>query len=204
MPRLICGMPAAAILAAASGLQAQTIPPTPEFWEVTGLTAGDTLNLREGPSAGDGVVAELARGTVLRNLGCTQSAQIWCEVELDKGGVHGWAAAQYLQEHAPASATDGSTATVAPLPPAGVLSCSLADQPVPTCPYALRPKQDGSVEVVVTFPDGFQRTLTVGQGQVTSPDPTDEVTATPAGDTTIVEVNGVERIEIPDAAIPDD
>ena len=98
MSRLSCGLLAAALLALAAGARAEVAPPTPEFWEVTGVNAGDTLNLRESPSTGAAVVAELARGTVLRNLGCrTTAGQRWCEVELAEGGVRGWAAARYLR-----------------------------------------------------------------------------------------------------------
>ena len=102
MSRLFCGLLAAATLALAAGARAETAPPTPEYWEVTGVNAGDTLNLRESPSTGAAVVAELARGTVLHNLGCrTTAGQRWCEVELAEGGVRGWAAARYLRRACP-------------------------------------------------------------------------------------------------------
>lgn len=53
----------------------------------------------------------------------------------------------------------------------------------------------------MTFADGFERILDFGDGDtdVFSPDPTDEVTATRADGKTVVEINDVERIEIPDA-----
>ena len=98
------GLLAAALLASATPAPAaEAAPPAPEFWEVTGLTAGDTLNLRETASTGAAVVAELARGTVLRNLGCNAGTQGWCEVELTQGGVRGWASSQYLRAHAAAA-----------------------------------------------------------------------------------------------------
>ena len=53
---------------------------------------------------------------------------------------------------------------------------------------------------MVSFPDGFERILSVTGGEITSPDPTDEVSARPEGGATVVEINGVERIEVPGAA----
>ena len=53
----------------------------------------------------------------------------------------------------------------------------------------------------MTFADGFQRTLAFRGDDVWSPDPTDEVTARRADDKTVVEVNAVERLEIPDAVV---
>ena len=53
----------------------------------------------------------------------------------------------------------------------------------------------------MTFPDGFERILDFGAGDsdVFSRHPTDEVTATRADGKVVVEINGVERIEVPDA-----
>jgi hypothetical protein len=72
----------------------------PDFWEVSGVPAGDTLNLRAGPGAHERVVGELGNGAVMRNLGCRRSgAQRWCQVaELEDPGARGWVAGQYLRE----------------------------------------------------------------------------------------------------------
>jgi hypothetical protein len=73
-----------------------------------------------------------------------------------------------------------------------------------------RPTESGGTEIIVTFADGFERILGIGSGEdggggdgteVYSPDPTDEVTATRADGRTVVEINGVERIELPDALL---
>ena len=54
----------------------------PDFWEVTGVPAGDTLNMRKGPSTKDSVVMAFANGSVLRNKGCRmEGGQRWCQVE---------------------------------------------------------------------------------------------------------------------------
>jgi uncharacterized protein YraI len=217
MARLVCGVFLMAVLGPAA-VRAQAEPPpteappvaaaavSPEFWEVIGITAGDTLNLREGASTADPVVATLARGTVLRNLGCTGEGDgRWCEVETDDGGLHGWAAGRYLREHVEATAaTPTPQPAVAGIPPTGTVFCSLSGGAVQSCPFVARQKDDGATELVVTFQDGFERILDFSEGDVSSPDPTDDVTSSRGDDTTIVEVNGVERIEVPDAAVPAD
>jgi len=215
--------------------------PDPAEWEVTGVAGGATVNLRKGPATGAAVVAELSKGMVLRNLGCTGDGDArWCQVALGEGGVGGWASARYLAPHdaAPEAATDAPgtpaapEATVAPDPaagdeaaaahapgpaagkamppaPAGSVPCSLPGQPAQSCEAMKRQNEDGGIEIIVTFADGFERILDVGNGgeggdgdtEIFSPDPTDDVTATRAKGTTVVEINGVERIELPDALL---
>lgn len=69
----------------------------PDFWAVTGLSAGDSLNLRAGPSIGDRVIGRLAAGEVVRNLGCRMTGkQRWCQI-VSPSGV-GWVSGRYLRE----------------------------------------------------------------------------------------------------------
>jgi hypothetical protein len=72
----------------------------PDFWEVTGVPAGDTLNLRSGPSTHDAVVGEIGNGSVIRNLGCKMvSGQRWCRVvRPENPSSKGWVAGRYLRE----------------------------------------------------------------------------------------------------------
>jgi hypothetical protein len=72
----------------------------PDFWEVTGVAAGDQLNLRSEPSAKAGVVVGLLNGTVLRNHGCEiHGGQRWCQVSMrDDPSRRGWVAGRYLRE----------------------------------------------------------------------------------------------------------
>jgi hypothetical protein len=69
----------------------------PDFWAVTGLATGDSLNLRAGPSTDNKVIGRLAEGEILRNLGCrTTGKQRWCQVETPVGP--GWVAGRFLRE----------------------------------------------------------------------------------------------------------
>ncbi len=72
----------------------------PDTWVVTGLPAGDTLNLRAQPSAQAQILARLQPGVRLVNLGCRLVGQTrWCQVRTI-GGVDltGWVNARYLRE----------------------------------------------------------------------------------------------------------
>jgi hypothetical protein len=89
---------------------ASTTPPSPDYadgmaggpdyWQVTGVPSGDTLNLRTGPSTRDAVVMEFLNGVKLRNLGCRLSGgQKWCRVERPEDpSVRGWLVGRYLRE----------------------------------------------------------------------------------------------------------
>ena len=81
----------------------------PDFWQVSGVSGGDRLNLRAGPSTSNRVVARAANGTVLRNLGCQGSGtERWCQVATPHGSTTGWASGRYLVESAgPSGAASG-------------------------------------------------------------------------------------------------
>ena len=54
----------------------------PDYWAVTGLSVGDSLNLRAGPSTKEQVIDQLAEGDVVRNLGCRMAGkQRWCQIK---------------------------------------------------------------------------------------------------------------------------
>lgn len=53
----------------------------PDWWAVTGVGSNDALNVRQGPSKDDRVVARVGNGTVLRNGGCLgEGGSRWCKV----------------------------------------------------------------------------------------------------------------------------
>ena len=71
----------------------------PDYYRVQ-TSGGGSLNLRSGPSRGAGLVANIANGTELRNLGCRMAeGRRWCRVAtLADPGYEGWAAGDYLVE----------------------------------------------------------------------------------------------------------
>jgi hypothetical protein len=68
---------------------------------VTGLSAGDTLNVRSGPSTGNQVVARFDEGRLVQILQCRQSGgQEWCEIAAHSdASLRGWAAGRYLKNN---------------------------------------------------------------------------------------------------------
>jgi hypothetical protein len=66
---------------------------------VAGLTAGDTLNVRSGPSTKSAVVTKFGEGRLVQILQCKQSGgQEWCEIAAHSdAGQRGWAAGRYLK-----------------------------------------------------------------------------------------------------------
>jgi hypothetical protein len=66
---------------------------------VAGLAAGDTLNVRSGPSTKSAVVARFGDGRLVQILQCKQSGgQEWCEIAAHSdAGLRGWAAGRYLK-----------------------------------------------------------------------------------------------------------
>jgi hypothetical protein len=70
----------------------------PDYWQVSGLSGGDTLNVRAGPSTSNSVIATVRNGDTLRNLGCTMNGSTrWCQIETQRG-ARGWVAGRYLHE----------------------------------------------------------------------------------------------------------
>lgn len=87
----------------------------PDFFRVTGVSAGDVLNIRVAPGADTAKIGEIPYdGDGIRNLGCegglsfaewqqasdaeraAAAALRWCRVGY--GGIEGWAAGRYLAE----------------------------------------------------------------------------------------------------------
>ncbi len=81
-------------------------PPSPptggaglDFYTVSGLTPGDTLNVRSQPSTQGAVIARLSQGARVQNLGCQQTGSTrWCRIRTTGGvDVTGWVNARYLR-----------------------------------------------------------------------------------------------------------
>lgn len=113
MRHLPCAVALAAALAAATAVQANA--DGPDYWRVTGIAAGEELNMRRGPSTQFGIAAKLPHDTgALLNMGCypdfspaewealnererkLAASMRWCHV-LHRGQA-GWIYARYLKE----------------------------------------------------------------------------------------------------------
>jgi uncharacterized protein YgiM (DUF1202 family) len=72
----------------------------PDFYLVSGLSAGDNLNVRAQPSAQSEILGRVSAGTRVRNLGCQQTGQArWCRIETTGDVVvTGWVNGRYLRE----------------------------------------------------------------------------------------------------------
>lgn len=83
----------------------------PDWWAVTGVGADDMLNLRAGPTGNDRILARVANGAKLRNLGCVGQGRLrWCQVSTADDRVTGWASGRFLQESGAPSTSDATQA----------------------------------------------------------------------------------------------
>jgi hypothetical protein len=72
----------------------------PDFWKVAGLAKGDRLALRRAPSPQSDIIAQIANGAALKNLGCKNArGQRWCQVEqVRQAAQRGWVNGRVLRE----------------------------------------------------------------------------------------------------------
>ncbi|MDF2994494.1 MAG: hypothetical protein K0R27_131 [Xanthobacteraceae bacterium] len=184
----------------------------PDFWQVTGLVPGDTLNIRSGPSANDAIIVKIDEGAVVRNLGRRPVAGArWCKVQLQgDADTVGWASGRYLREAAAQAAPKGDAQKSDALPPgtnanaAGELDCRVTgDEAVRSCRFGVTRRGQGRASVEISFPDGTKRTLRFSHGLVTATGGGIVATAR-ENDNTVVTVNGTERFIIPDVVVDSD
>jgi len=169
----------------------------PDYWEVAGVPAGDTLNVRSDPSTSGRVILELDNGAVLRNMGCKITGSTrWCQVQLtgDSDAV-GWVAGRYLREasgDAQAAARQGSDALVpgTNFHATGAMPCTFkGDAAVNTCAFGVVREGNGVATVTVMFPFGFVRTLRFHDNMVSTHAAGDKVAYSREGDTMFVSIN---------------
>lgn len=175
----------------------------PDFWQVSGLSRGDTLNMREGPGTRYRVVLELAEGSRLRNMGCEgRGSGRWCRVATDDDRWSGWVSGRYLVEaRAPTQLPGDALVPGTPYHATGSIDCRFGgDAGVTSCDFGVVRLGGGDARIEITFPDGFRRTLVFRDRRWSSPQ-TGEVTAARFGDETEVIVDGAERFTIPDAVM---
>ncbi|MEM8630829.1 MAG: SH3 domain-containing protein [Pseudomonadota bacterium] len=136
---------------------ADVTPDGPATWVVS---VNSTLNMRAAPTTGAEVVLKLNDGAVVRNLGCQlQGAREWCNVALKDGSTEGWVVREFLEpSEAPAStdaAVQGTTFNAT-----GRIRCAQGDSAnMGLCDFGVRRAGDGTGEMVVTLPDGSDKTI---------------------------------------------
>jgi hypothetical protein len=87
----------------------------PDWWAVTGVGGDDALNVRQGPSVNDVVIARVGNGAVLRNGGCVgEGRSRWCKVSAADGSFTGWASGRFLQESGAPEARSGTALALLP------------------------------------------------------------------------------------------
>lgn len=167
----------------------------PDWWQVTGLTAGDTLNVRTGPGTTNNVVGALTNGDRVRNLGCQMNGETkWCQIEMPGDQPFtGWVAGRYLREgSAPSSANEAT----------GLIPCALSmEQPMTTCKFRVSRGQSGTASVWVTLPSGGERYMDFREGRLVGSDPGLSIEQEKAGDLNHIRIGGSERYELPDAVL---
>lgn len=73
----------------------------PDWYVVRGVSAGDKLNVRAGPSTDNAILGQIENGAQLRNLGCQGQGQArWCQIESADGRLRGWVSARFIAEGA--------------------------------------------------------------------------------------------------------
>jgi len=178
----------------------------PDYWAVSGLAKGDTLSLRDGPSARDKLLFRLAEGAVLRNLGCRPvHGARWCKVQLlgDANAV-GWVNGRYLREASSPQVAEGDAKVPGtPFNATGTLPCRIAGEPQANCAFGVirNGREESTLEI--TLPGAIKRTLVWRKGVVSATDGSPLTTAR-EGDDIIVTIKGAERFTVPDVVISGD
>ena len=150
----------------------------PRRWQVA---ARDGVAMRGSPALDAPVTAMLVGGAILFNLGCAPAeGRVWCKVRPLQGRARGYVAADFLH---PARGPDGIVPMGADdsarragrgdFDASGTLSCAqVRGQAMGQCAFGVARGTGGDATVVVTFSNGFKRTLFFAHGTFISADAT--------------------------------
>ncbi|OWU85272.1 hypothetical protein ATO6_09655 [Oceanicola sp. 22II-s10i] len=181
-------------------------PPPPQggtvtYMRVTGLRAGDTLNVRQGPSTANPVLFTLDQGDVVASLGCRSfgSGSAWCEVyRPDRPRSVGWASSRYL---APAARPDRPGGPDPDRPVSGTLDCRFVIGIInQTCRYSARRIARGVHEITVQLP-GRTRTIRMEGTRAVSSNGNGPVFSVLRGDVVDVSIGALELYRVPLSAL---
>lgn len=183
----------------------------PRRWQVA---APDGTEMRASPASNAPVIAMLADGAILSNLGCEPAGDdVWCKVRPLHGRVRGYVAADFLF---PARGPDGTLpkgiddsalrAGRGDFDASGTLACAqVRGQPMGQCRFGVARGTGGDATVIVTFSNGFKRTLFFAHGRFISANATMSGTGfdidwSIEGDLHFIRVDD-QRYALPNAAI---
>lgn len=163
----------------------------PDFWAVSGLRDGSSLNVRAEPSGSAAVKLQVSAGTILRNLGCQGAGDArWCEVSSPDGvTINGFVSGRYLVESGPPPEGDALVAGTA-YNATGQLPCTLKSAPsAVTCAYGVIRAPTGLASVFITLPGNDERLIEFRNGSPVAP-PGSTMTVTRTDDMTTVTLDG--------------
>ncbi|MCQ8119558.1 SH3 domain-containing protein [Methylomonas rosea] len=181
----------------------------PDFWAVTGLKPGDSLNLREHHTAQSKVLSRLSNDLVLRNQGCTLAGGArWCKVETTDGNqLSGWVAGRFLREtgapgHDATLSSDQVIGNGQPFHATGDVPCAWeSGQPTRNCPFGVIRQGTGHAVVWIKRHGHGERRIEFASGQPVSSDANAALTFERSGDLFLIRIGGEERYEIPEALL---
>ena len=195
---------------------------TSQYLRVSGVSSGDRLNVRGGPSTGFAVRYTLRNGDVVRNLGCTPQVgdMMWCQVHrLSEPASKGWAAARYLEPaQAPGGgatqlpgAVPGSGSGVTQLPgdalvpgtaynATGTLACTISGR-ANDCRFGVVRRGGGTATLDITMPNGTLRRIQFLAGRPELSNAQAGIFGEWAGRDVIVLVGTTERYAVPEAVL---
>ncbi|WP_343115853.1 SH3 domain-containing protein [Ostreiculturibacter nitratireducens] len=180
----------------------------PAFWRITGLTPGDRLNVRSGPSTSYRVIDRLASGEIVRNRGCSlnPSGTRWCQINrIGQPGNTGWASARYLT----AAREPAGGATQLPgdaLVPGtgfnatGQISCTI-DGRARQCDFGVVRRGNGDGTLTITMPGGARRNIEFLAGRPVSSNSPAGIFGEWSGDDVTVFIGTYERYVVPNAVL---
>lgn len=155
---------------AATKSAAQASSRSPRRWQVT---AHDGLHIHNAPATGAKVIKTLKLGEVLSNLGCKRvGTRKWCRVQPLRSRIRGYVDAEALR---PARGPDGMVpigaddsagrARLGDFDATGSLRCAqIRGQKLAVCKFGVARSNGGDATVVVTFSNGFKRSLYFAHG----------------------------------------
>jgi uncharacterized protein YraI len=178
----------------------------PDFYAVSGLSQGDTLSMRVGPSRTQDLVARFPNGTILQNLGCRSVAGVrWCQLQNPNNRAQrGWVNGRYLREsEPPRREIEDERVTGIEFNATGEVACAIAGFPRATrCPFGVVRRGLDQAIVYITLPNGRQRVLEFESGRIQSLSGIFPLSYRQIGDEYVINIdNGQERFTIFDAVI---